>query len=115
MKKVHVGHDCLVGDHVELAPGTVVGGSAVIEDGVKVGMNATILRPWYVLGPGHRWPYLLLPMYWLCELLPPTRKGARRLGLITLAQMLSALIHAVENPAAGIRIIEVPEIRNTQV
>lgn len=25
------------------------------------GLNATILRPWYVLGPGHRWPYLLLP------------------------------------------------------
>ena len=24
------------------------------------GMNATILRPWYVLGPGHRWPYLLI-------------------------------------------------------
>src|ERR1700745_963102 len=22
------------------------------------GLNATILRPWYVLGPGHRWPYL---------------------------------------------------------
>ena len=20
------------------------------------GLNATILRPWYVLGPGHRWP-----------------------------------------------------------
>jgi len=25
------------------------------------GLNATILRPWYVLGPGHRWPYLLVP------------------------------------------------------
>jgi uncharacterized protein YbjT (DUF2867 family) len=40
------------------------------------GMNATILRPWYVLGPGHRWPYALLPMYWLMELLPATREGA---------------------------------------
>lgn len=26
-------------------------------------LNATILRPWYVLGPGHRWPYCLLPGY----------------------------------------------------
>ena len=26
------------------------------------GLAATILRPWYVLGPGHRWPYLLLPL-----------------------------------------------------
>ena len=25
----------------------------------RSGMNATILRPWYVLGPGHYWPYLL--------------------------------------------------------
>lgn len=76
------------------------------------GMNATILRPWYVLGPGHRWPYTLLPAYWICELLPWTREGARRLGLVTLKQMLSALVRAVENPAAGTRIIEVPEIRN---
>src|SRR5919198_177904 len=22
----------------------------------RSGLNATILRPWYVLGPGHRWP-----------------------------------------------------------
>ena len=25
--------------------------------------RTTILRPWYVLGPGHRWPYALKPMY----------------------------------------------------
>ena len=76
------------------------------------GLNSTILRPWYVLGPGHRWPCVLLPAYWFFELLPPTRDGARRLGLVTLNQMLFALVHAVENPAAGIRIVEVPEIHN---
>jgi uncharacterized protein YbjT (DUF2867 family) len=27
------------------------------------GLNATILRPWYVLGPRNRWPVVLLPMY----------------------------------------------------
>ncbi len=75
------------------------------------GMNATILRPWYVLGPNHRWPYALLPVYWLMECLPATREGARRLGLVTLNQMTSALIYAVENPARGIRVLEVPEIR----
>jgi len=37
------------------------------------GLNATILRPWYVLGPGHRWPYALFPMYWLMERIPSTR------------------------------------------
>jgi uncharacterized protein YbjT (DUF2867 family) len=75
------------------------------------GMNATILRPWYVLGPGHRWPYLLLPIYKLMELLPSTRAGATRLGLVTLEQMVRALVQAVETPAKGVRIVEVPEIR----
>jgi uncharacterized protein YbjT (DUF2867 family) len=75
------------------------------------GMNATILRPWYVLGPGHRWPYLLLPVYKLMELLPSTREGATRLGLVTLEQMVRALVEAVETPAQGVRIVEVPQIR----
>jgi hypothetical protein len=75
-------------------------------------MNATILRPWYILGPGHRWPYALLPMYRLMELLPSTRAGARRLGLVTLAQMTRGLVQAVENPCCGVRIVEVPQIRH---
>jgi uncharacterized protein YbjT (DUF2867 family) len=75
------------------------------------GMNATILRPWYVLGPGHRWPYAILPVYWVMEFLPATRNGARRLGLVTLEQMTCALVHAVENPPRRVRIVEVPEIR----
>jgi len=75
------------------------------------GLNATILRPWYVLGPGHRWAYLLLPVYWLLECFPQTRAGARRLGLVTIQQMLSALVQAVENPPMGIRAWEVIDIR----
>src|SRR5262245_30931383 len=59
------------------------------------GLAATFVRPWYVLGPGHRWPYLLLPFYAVAELLPPTRDGARRLGLVTLPQMTRALVRAV--------------------
>ncbi len=79
------------------------------------GLNATILRPWYVLGPGHRWPYLVLPLYKLAELLPATRDGARRLGLVTLEQMTSALTVSVENPAQGQRLMTVPEIRGARV
>jgi uncharacterized protein YbjT (DUF2867 family) len=75
------------------------------------GMNATILRPWYVLGPGHRWPYFLIPIYKLMELLPSTREGAKRLGLVTLEQMVRALVEAVETPSHGVRIVEVPQIR----
>lgn len=75
------------------------------------GLQATILRPWYVLGPGHRWPCLLLPVYWILERLPVTSQSARRLGFITLEQMLSALVSAIEYPPSGIRILEVPQIR----
>lgn len=75
------------------------------------GLNATILRPWYVLGPDHRWPYFLLPAYALMSLLPSKRDTARRLGLVTLKQMTNALIEAVEAPPQGVRAVEVPEIR----
>ena len=75
------------------------------------GMNCSILRPWYVLGPGHRWPYALIPLYWMMEQFPGTRDGARRLGLVTIKQMVAALEGAVENGATGVRILEVPEIR----
>jgi uncharacterized protein YbjT (DUF2867 family) len=75
------------------------------------GMNATIIRPWYVLGPGHRWAYSLIPMYWLFERLPGTRETARRLGLVTLDQMLNAIATAVGSSAEGVRIYDVPSIR----
>jgi uncharacterized protein YbjT (DUF2867 family) len=74
------------------------------------GINATILRPWYILGPGHRWPYFLIPMYKIAELLPSTRAGAKRLGLVTLSQMVRALVQAMETPAQGVRVVEVPDI-----
>ncbi len=77
----------------------------------KTGLPATILRPWYVLGPSHRWPYLLLPLYALAKALPATRDGARRLGLVTRAQMTRALVAAVENPPNGVRVVDVPAIR----
>jgi hypothetical protein len=51
------------------------------------GMNPTILRFWYVLVPGHPWPYALIPVYWLFEKIPATCSGAERLGLVTLRQM----------------------------
>jgi len=75
------------------------------------GLNATILRPWYVLGPGHWWPYSLVPFYWLFERLPPTRETALRLGLVRLPEMVGALIWAIENSFQGIRIVEVNQIK----
>jgi UDP-N-acetylglucosamine acyltransferase len=53
MKRVHVGHDALIGADCELSPGTVVCGHAEIGDGVKIGVNASIL-PFRKIGPGAR-------------------------------------------------------------
>lgn len=88
-------------------------GEAAIAD---AGLTATILRPWYVLGPGHWWPVVLIPFYAIGEILPATRESARRLGLVSVAQMVRALVCAVESPPppATRRIVEVPEIRRAQ-
>lgn len=78
------------------------------------GLSATILRPWYVLGPGHWWPYALVPLYWFFERLPATRATAQRCGLVTLRQMLYALVNVIENPAQSIRVMDVAQIRQSQ-
>jgi uncharacterized protein YbjT (DUF2867 family) len=75
------------------------------------GIVATFVRPWYVLGPGHRWPIVLGPMYWLLEGIPATATMAGRLGLVTINQMLGALVWTVEHPPGEIRIMDVSAIR----
>jgi uncharacterized protein YbjT (DUF2867 family) len=76
-------------------------------------LPATILRPWYVLGPGHRWPYALVPFYAVMRLVPRFRADAERLGLVTVRQMVAALVKAVETqPSRGeVRILNVADIR----
>jgi acetyltransferase-like isoleucine patch superfamily enzyme len=49
MKKVHVGHDALIGADCELAPLVSVGGECEIGDGVKVGQGA-VFRPRVTVG-----------------------------------------------------------------
>lgn len=85
-------------------------GEAMIRES---GLRHTMLRPWYVIGPGHYWPRAISPLYALLRAIPATRAGARRLGLITLAQMVAGIVHAVEHPPAagdGSRVVEVPEL-----
>jgi uncharacterized protein YbjT (DUF2867 family) len=80
------------------------------------GIPATILRPWYVLGPGHYWPYLLIPVYAVLRRLPTTRETAERLGLVKHRQMIAALVLAVEDgPPEGVRLVDVPAIRRAAI
>ena len=79
------------------------------------GMNATIIRPWYVLGPGHWWAYTLLPIYKVMELIPSTRERATRLGLVKLDRMIAALFNSIVNPSEGLRVLNVPDIRQSKI
>ena len=81
----------------------------------ETGIPATILRPWYVLGPGHWWPYALLPFYKLFEKIPSKRESALRLGLVTHEQMITALMRAIEDGPAGAGVREVPAIRSARL
>ncbi|HYE89067.1 MAG TPA: NAD(P)H-binding protein [Vicinamibacterales bacterium] len=81
----------------------------------ETGVPLTVLRPWYVLGPGHWWPLALIPFYKLFEQLPSTRDTALRLGLVTHAQMVSALASAAAGgEPRNFRVIDVPEIRGAR-
>lgn len=79
------------------------------------GLRATILRPWYVLGPGHYWPFALAPVYGVLERLRPTREMAVRLGLVAIDEMTAALVNAVEHPPEKLRIVGVPEIAKARM
>jgi len=83
----------------------------------EAGLTATIIRPWYVLGPGHWWPKALVPLYKLLEAIPATRAGALRLGLVTIDQMVAAIVHAAENPPppGQQRIVDVAAIRRVRL
>ncbi len=78
---------------------------------LESGIPASFVRPWYVLGPGRRWPMVLKPLYALARAYPPTREGATRLALVTLEQMTQTLVWAVENPAERLQIFEPPQIK----
>lgn len=74
-------------------------------------LNCTFIRPWYVLGPGHWWPVLLLPFYGLAELVPSWRKQARAKGLVTINQMLNTLMKAVANDPVPLSMYEIEDIK----
>lgn len=75
------------------------------------GLNATILRVLYVIGPGRRWPLLLKPLYWLLESQSATRAIAQKMGFVSIEQAVNAMVAAIESPASGVRVWDVPAIR----
>ena len=81
----------------------------IIQD---AGLTTTILRPWYILGPGHYWPYLLIPFYKIFESIPSTSESAVRLGLVKHRQMVNALARTVASKPAETQILETAALRS---
>jgi len=77
------------------------------------GIGATILRPWYVLGPGHRWAHLLQPLYAVARLIPSMRASAERLALLPRQAVIDTLVRSVESPPDGVRVIEARDIQRS--
>ena len=74
-------------------------------------MNASFIRPWYVIGPGHYWPYPFIPFYKLFEIIPKTKEAALRLGLVKIGQMINCITFVVKNPTEKIKIYDVKDIK----
>lgn len=75
------------------------------------GLSATFVRPWYVLGPGHRWPLLLSPLMTLAAWVPGQRERIGKMGLVTRGTFNDAMLHAIAHPPADIHVIDVEGIR----
>ncbi|HEX6432297.1 MAG TPA: NAD-dependent epimerase/dehydratase family protein [Niastella sp.] len=76
------------------------------------GAQCSFIRPWYVLGPGHWWPLMLMPFYALARLIPAAREQSRQQGLVTINQMIRTLYFALHHPPEnGIHFYNVPEIK----
>jgi uncharacterized protein YbjT (DUF2867 family) len=79
-------------------------------------LKASIIRPWYIVGPGHYWPLIFLPLFKLLEIIPKTATKAKALRLVSLKQMLLTLVYAVEHPPATLeRIYEIEDILNLEL
>ena len=72
-------------------------------------MPATFVRPWYSARAGSSLavcaPAVLLDQRTTAR----DQESAHRLGLVSISQMLDTLVWAVENPADGVRILDVPK------
>lgn len=73
--------------------------------------TCSFIRPWYVLGPGHWWPLLLKPFYWLATFIPSKREAAKQLGTVTIKQMIETIVYAIKNLPPGNTIYDVSKIK----
>ncbi|MBX7047473.1 MAG: NAD(P)H-binding protein [Ignavibacteria bacterium] len=75
-------------------------------------ISSSVIRPWYIIGPGHYWPIILKPVYKILEWIPAARAQAINLGLVKLEEMLGTILFVVKNPPGeGMKIYKTEDIR----
>jgi nucleoside-diphosphate-sugar epimerase len=80
---------------------------------LNTAIPCSFIRPWYVLGPGHWWPLLLKPVYWICRNIPSLKETSEKLDTVTIGQMITVLKHAIDHPPnSGASTYEVKEIKS---
>ena len=74
------------------------------------GLRTSFMRPWYVLGPGHWWPMLLKPLFFIAKL-AGKKEAAENLDIVRLQQMVRALVYAIKNMPGTNVVYDVQKIK----
>ncbi|MGG9963737.1 SDR family oxidoreductase [Ferruginibacter sp. SUN106] len=73
---------------------------------------SSFIRPWYVLGPGHWWPLLLKPVFFILKFIPSKKQAAIHLDTVTIKQIINAMVDCIKKPATSKTIFDVPKIKS---
>ena len=80
---------------------------------LQTGITCSFLRPWYVLGPGHWWPLLLKPFYWIGKRIPAFKEMSEKLDTVTITDMIAAILYCIDHPPVkSTEIYEVSDIKS---
>jgi uncharacterized protein YbjT (DUF2867 family) len=74
------------------------------------GINLTLIRPWYVLGPTRTWPQMFNGLYNLAERFPNALAKIRKFRLTSLDQMIDTLQKSISASPVKLRIYEIEDM-----
>lgn len=79
---------------------------------LDAGLDVSIWRPSFILGPGQQWPIVMEPIIALLGLLPGhIGDTARRARAVRLEQLACSMVWALDHPESIGTIFDVPRIR----
>lgn len=78
---------------------------------LRTGLKTSFVRPWYVLGPGHWWPVILKPFYFVAKY-AGKREAVEHLSTVTLRQIINTLLYSIDHPAGQNNVYTVPKIKS---